>query len=110
MNIRHGDLALIGISALPKNLTVIAIPSTSKKLMTGSGGNDHTFTLGTFYPNIDGQTLGYLVAVDGTKLLHPDHGALVANSNLREVIVPAGIYQVVRQVEQTHDAMRFVED
>jgi len=106
MNIRHGDLALLAIKTLPENLTV----STSKKLMTGSGGNDHTFTDGTFYPNINGQTLGYLVAVDGTKLLHPDHGALVPNSNLREVIVPAGIYQVVRQVEQTHDAMRFVED
>lgn len=105
-NFRHGDMALIGVEKLPDGLTA----STSKVLMKGSGGNDHAFTAGTFYPNEDGQTVGYFVAVEGTRLVHPDHGQIVEGQALRQAEIPAGVYEVRRQVEQTHDAMRFVED
>ena len=106
MNYRHGDLGLIGVGQLPEGLTA----SKSKVLMTGSGGNDHTFNVGTFYPNNDGQVVGYLKAVDGTKLLHPVHGILVEGQKLREAVIWTGVYKCVRQGEQTHDGMRPVED
>ena len=106
MNIRHGDLALIGIDKLPTGLTA----SDSKVLMTGSGGNDHIVEGGTFYPKKNGQVIGYLVADEGCRLLHPDHGKKVGNAKLRTVNLPAGIYSLSGQVEQTHEALKPVVD
>ena len=106
MNIRHGDCGLLGIDKLPEGLTA----SKSNVLMTGSGGNNHTFSAGTFYPHVAGQTVGYFVAVDGAKLLHPDHGQIMAGRPLRTADIEPGIYRVVKQFEQTHDSMNPVED
>lgn len=104
--IRHGDLALIEVEKLPEGLTA----SKSKVLMVGSGGNDHAFDKGTFYPHEDGQTVGYFVAEEATTLLHPDHGNIIKGQSLREAHVPAGVYRAIKQVEQTHDGMKPVED
>lgn len=106
MNIRHGDMGLIGIDKLPEGLTA----SKGKVLMVGSGGNDHAFTKGTFYPQTGGQTVGYFMAVEGTKLLHPAHGIEVKGKTLKEVPIPAGVYRIIKQAEQTHTGMIPVED
>jgi hypothetical protein len=106
MNYRHGDCGLIGIDKLPEGLTA----SKNKVLMVGSGGNDHAFTEGTFYPKKYGQTIGYFVAVDRTKLIHPDHGEIVSGKKLREASIISGVYRVVKQVEQTHSGMVPVVD
>ena len=106
MNIRHGDMALIGVEKLPEGLTA----SRSNILLTGSGNNPHTVDRGTFYPDQNGQVVGYLVADDKCRLFHPDHGQEVTKSDSREVTVPKGIYAVRRQIEDTHEGMRAVED
>ena len=106
MNIRHGDMALIGIEKLPDGITA----SKSKVLMVGSGGNDHVFTVGKFYPRTDGQTVGYFEAMDGTKLIHPDHGTIVPGKAMREVDIAPGIYIVIKQSEDTHQGLKPVED
>ncbi len=109
MNIRHGDMGLIGIANLPDGLTA----SSSRVLMVGSGGNNHAFSgPGTFYPHEenrgDVRIVGYLVAQDGAMLTHIEHGQDRGNK-LKEVPV-MGIFEVRKQVEQTHDGMRPVED
>ena len=107
-NYRHGDLALIGVRALPDGLK----ESDSKILMTGSGGNHHTFDRGEFYPSTEnnGFIIGYLVATDQTKLYHPDHGAAVEWKKLREAKIKAGIYECRKQQEDTHAGMKPVVD
>ncbi len=107
-NYRHGDLALIGVRALPDGLK----ESDSKILMTGSGGNHHTFDRGEFYPSTEnnGFIIGYLVATDQTKLYHPDHGAAVEGKKLREAKIKAGIYECRKQQEDTHAGMKPVVD
>ena len=103
-NVRHGDCALIGVDILPEGLK----PSDTKVLMTGSGGNDHVFDKGTFYPHVDGQVVGYLVA-EGTTLLHPDHGKK-GKGVLRKVRLADGIYECRRQSEDGHEGMKAVID
>ena len=98
-------MALIAVDALPEGL----LPSESKVLLVGRGGNPHSFTNGTFYDDEDGQVVGYLVAEQGCKLLHRDHGA-ESGGPLREAEIPPLIYQVRRQAEETHEGMRPVED
>ena len=106
MNIRHGDMALIEVEALPEGL----LASDSKILLTGSGGNPHTVQNGTFYPHINGRVVGYLAAHEGCMLLHPDHGSKMPADTLGQADVSAGIYKIHNQVEQTHEGMRPVED
>lgn len=104
---RHGDLALVAVDSIPKGLKA----SESKVLMTGSGGNDHVFGEGMFYPAPSGDfILGYLDAPKGTTLSHPDHGAIVKSKTLREANLPAGCYELHRQQEYTHQGMRPVID
>jgi hypothetical protein len=106
MIIRHGDMALKQIDQLPDGLKA----SKSKVLMVGSGGNDHAFDKGTFYPHRKGDfVVGYFEATDKTKLLHPDHGQK-HNNGRRTCDVSKGIYEVRKQVEDTHEGMRPVED
>src|SRR5574337_1208116 len=101
--IRHGDLGLFQIDKLPDGLKA----SKSNVLMTGSGGNDHVVKEGTVYPVEDEPfIIGYLVANSGAKLLHPDHGKKAKGSGMRKVTVPAGIYELRRQIEDTHQGMR----
>lgn len=107
MNIRHGDMALIGIDKLPQGLTA----SDTTVLMKGSGGNDHSFKNGVFYPKPSGDNvIGYFEAQGGCYLLHPDHGKKKGNTKLRTANVTAGLYEVRRQNEQTHEGMRPVVD
>ena len=108
-NYRHGDMALIGIKELPEGLK----KSASKVLMTGSGGNHHTYDKGEFYPADGGGgfIVGYLVvATDTTKLLHPEHGEKVKGKKLREAKIAAGIYEIRKQKEDTHEGMKPVID
>jgi hypothetical protein len=114
-NYRHGDLGLFGVNELPAKLAGLK-KSTSKILMTGSGGHDHTFAHGEFYLKIDnariinGTVIGYLVANNRTRLFHPEHGKVVKGKDLREAKIAGGIYELRRQQEDTHDGMRPVED
>jgi len=108
MNIRHGDLALIGIEELPEGLKV----SDSKVLMTGSGGNDHTFDHGKLYVPSEQHpfVVGYFKAVKNTHLLHPDHGTKVKGRTLRSLSVPPGFYELRQQHEDTYDGKKKVVD
>jgi hypothetical protein len=105
-NYRHGDLGLIGVSELPTGLK----KSDSKILMNGSGGHNHTFDHGEFYPHNDGLVIGYLVANNRTRLYHPEHGKVINGKELREAKITGGIYELRRQQEDTHDGMKPVED
>ncbi len=104
MNYRHGDLALISIDKLPDGLK----KSDSKVLMTGSGGNDHSFDNGEFYPHRkDDFIFGYFVA-NNTTLLHKEHGKRA--KGLWKAKIKDDIYELRNQVEQTHQGMRQVVD
>jgi hypothetical protein len=109
---RHGDCGLFQVAELPKGLK----ESKRKVLMTGSGGHDHTFMHGQFYPKTDnarvqnGTVIGYLVANNRTHLYHPEHGKVVKGSNLREAKIEAGIYELRKQTKDTHDGFKPVED
>ena len=103
--IRHGDLALIKVDALPEGLQ----PAATQTLMQGSGGNNHDVKNGTVYLKaVDQFVFGYLVAADGCQLLHPDHGG--GKGQIKTAKLPAGVYELRRQFEQTHDAMKPVID
>lgn len=106
-NIRHGDLALIGVDKLPDGLKA----ADTKVLMTGSHGNDHTFDKGVFYPKVEENfVIGYFVAHKGCKLYHPEHGERVKGKTLLETHINEGIYELKRQVEDTHAGMKPVID
>jgi hypothetical protein len=105
-NYRHGDLGLIGVSELPAGIE----QSKSKILMTGSGGHNHTFDHGDFYPKKNGLVIGYFVANNRTRLYHPEHGKVVKGKELREAKIAEGVYELRRQQEDTHDGMKPVVD
>ena len=104
-NIRHGDLALIGIANLPTGLKA----STSKVLLAvGSGGNPHSFDTGTFYPvKGDEFIIGYLKA-KGTTLLHREHGK--GKTGQKKAKIVDGLYQIRRQSEYTPQGLKLVID
>ena len=105
-NYRHGDLALIGIDKLPEGLK----KSSSKVLMTGSGGNDHSFDNGEFYPHQEQPNIiGYFVA-NNTTLFHAEHGKVVKGKKLRKAKIQDGNYQLRGQIEDTHSGMKPVID
>jgi len=106
-NIRHGDLALIGIKKLPSGLKV----TNSKIIMHGSHDHDHAFNIGKLYlKKINEFVIGYFEAIKGTKLFHPEHGEIVAGSKLREAKVPVGFYELRVQNEDTNEGMKQVID
>jgi len=106
MNIRHGDLSLIGIKELPKELK----PTKTKILMVGSGGNNHSIDNGKVYlKNEDECVFGYLEAKD-TRLYHIEHGKKIKGRNLKEVKIEDGFYQLRKQQEIGHKEMRPVVD
>jgi hypothetical protein len=105
-NYRHGDIGFFGIKELLEGLTA----SRSRTIFVRSGGNAHTFSGGTFYPRIDGQfIIGYLMAKN-TTLYHKRHGKKVKCKVLREAKIPDMVYEVRRQVEDTHSGMKPVID
>lgn len=97
---RHGDICFIKISKKP---TKLKKSNTNVILQTGSGGNPHSFTGGTFYPVQNEEfVIGYLQAKN-TKLFHDEHspkGAEIEN----------GLYEIHRQQEFTHQGMMAVID
>jgi len=104
-NYRHGDLVLISVKSIPKNLKI----SESKEIIRGSNNNPHLFDNGIFYKYEKDNLVGYLKAED-TKLYHKDHGIKIKNKELREVEIEDGNYKLLRQVEFTNEGMRIVED
>ena len=103
--VRHGDLALVKIDKLPEGLQ----PATSRTLIVGSGGNNHDVRDGVIYfKDVDQFVFGYLNAAEGCTLLHPDHGA--GEGAIKTAALPAGIYELHRQFEETHESMRQVID
>jgi hypothetical protein len=103
--IRHGDLALIIIDKIPEKIT----PSETNVIMQGSGGNDHKVKNGIIYFKQNGQfIIGYLHALPKCQLLHPDHGK--GNSEIKVSNIHEGYYELRKQFEYTHDAMKPVID
>ena len=103
--IRHGDMALVQIDKLPEGLT----PSNSQTLMQGVNKNNHDVKNGTFYPKeVDQFVFGYLAALPNCQLVHPDHGS--GDGPIKTAYLGEGFYELRRQFEQTHDAMRPVVD
>ena len=106
-NYRHGDIALIGVRAIPDGLKKI---KTNVLIDNGSGGHPHTFSGGSFYPAAkDNFVIGYLDARK-TTLYHPEHGTQVDGESLREARIENGIYEIRRQSEDTNDGMKPVVD
>ena len=105
-NYRHGDMGLFGVKELPFGLR----EAKTKVIMTGSGGNGHTFDNGElFFTWNDNVVIGYLVAKN-TKLYHKEHGVKVKGKRFREAKIADGLYKLVKQVEHTHEGMKPVQD
>lgn len=105
MNYRHGDMALISAGKLPSGVKA----SQSKVLMVGSGGKDHSFEGGVFYPKTENLTVGFLQAKN-TILFHEEHGNKIEGKKLRETKVEDDIYEVRKQQEDTHEGMKPLQD
>ncbi|MEK7179906.1 MAG: hypothetical protein AAB706_00355 [Patescibacteria group bacterium] len=106
LNYRHGDICFIEISKLPTGLKAT---KDDVILLSGSGGNPHTFKGGIFYPKINGEfIIGYFKAKD-TRLYHLDHGEKKVGG-LKEAKIGDGIYEIRRQVEVVNGQMRQVVD
>lgn len=106
-NYRHGDLALLGIKKLPKDLK----ETKTDIIMKGSHGHDHTVTNAKLYLKKSGEfIIGYMVAEKGCILYHPEHGKVVEGKKLREAEVDQGIYELRKQCEDTNEGMKPVID
>jgi len=110
-NIRHWDMALIGITKLPKWLK----QTKSNIIMKGNEWNNHSFNTGKLYITTPVEKLeegkfvfGYLVA-KSTTLLHPDHW-VDNGTNTRTMKIPDGIYELRKQVEYTNEWLKPVID
>jgi len=105
MNYRHGDLALVEISELPKGLS----ETKTKIIMTGSNNNPHSFDTGKLYlKRINSFVFGYFVAKN-TTLFHKEHG--IGNKiGFKKAKIQDGIYELRQQNEDTHQGMRQVVD
>jgi hypothetical protein len=110
MNYRHGDIALMQI----KNTNILkGLTKSNTKILVkgGSGGHDHSFKDGTFYPyNDDHFIIGYFVANNKTKLFHPEHGKDIKGKKLKEVKIKTGTYSVHKQQELKHSGLEPIED
>lgn len=96
-NYRHGEIALVGVKELPKDLEL----SNSKCIMVGSHGNSHTIDNGDLYFKKDGDFIfGYLVAKN-THLIHPEH----KEKNGKSCKIADGIYQLIKQNEYTPEGL-----
>ena len=107
MNVlRHGDLALVEIETLPKGLA----KSETEVIMKGSGNNPHSAKNCTLYLKNDGPfVIGYLVTGEGAYLTHPEHGE--GKGPLKKAPLESGkVYELRRQVEDTHEGMKPVVD
>lgn len=106
-NYRHGDLCLIGIKMLPKDLK----ETKTDVIMTGSHGHDHTVKNAIVYLQKSGDFIvGYIVADKGCILYHLEHGEVVKGKKLREAEIDQGIYELRKQCEDTNEGMKPVID
>lgn len=96
---RQGDICGLPVDNLPEGLEQ---SKTNVLLQEGSGGNPHTFKGGQFYPLAKDNVLGYLVA-DKTKIFHVEH-------NPKGDLIQDGVYQIIRQNEDTHEGLKPVID
>lgn len=91
---RHGEIAIIKISKLPKGLE----KSSSEVFMVGSHGNNHSINNGDIYlKNEDGFIFGYLKAKN-TSLFHPEHSPKGAK-------IEDGYYKLIKQQEYTPEGL-----
>lgn len=105
LNFRHGDVALIGVTELPEEL---GTKSTDNILYAGKT-SAHRISGGVFYKmSADVNVIGYLVAGDKCVLLHSDHGD--GDRGKKTAMILKGVYEVRRQVENTHEGMMPVVD
>jgi len=110
-NIRHWDLALIGIEKLPENLK----KTNSKIIMKGNSGHNHTFDNWELYIISNSELLQeddfvfWYFITKNTTLSHEDHGDIIAN-NTRIALIPDGIYELRKQKEYTPDWLKVVVD
>ena len=118
-NYRHGDVSLVQEAKIGgETITFNKLPSGLKVakeavLMKGSHGNNHSFKNGVFYPTTDERypfLIGYFKAEEGATLIHLDHGKQSGRQALRIAKVPAGVYAVMGQHEDTHSGMQAVID
>ena len=98
---RHGEIAFIKIDNLPDGLK----KSSSKIIIAGSHGHDHTFNKGSFYPKkVNDYIFGYFVAKD-TSILHEEHSPKIGDAKL-----PDGIYELRKQQEYINGELKQVID
>ncbi len=103
---RQGDILFVSIDKLPKGLK----ETKSKVIINGTNGHDHSFNMGKLYMQKEGvYIIGYFEAIEGTKILHPEHGIEVGGK-LREGKIKPGFYQLRIQNEDTHEGMKPVID
>jgi hypothetical protein len=102
---RHGDCELYPVESIPESAKKVS----SKTLMRGSGNHPHSFDKGTLY-EFDGDDfiIGYLDAKD-TTLYHIEHGENDGKSP-KEAKINDGIYEIRRQVADTNEGMKPVQD
>lgn len=109
---RQGDLGYIPNQ---KNYSV-EIPKNLKKadtdvIIKGSGGHDHkVINCEIYFKQSDQFMIGYLKANKEAKLLHAEHGNIVKGRALKEANLPEMVYEIRRQVEETHEGLRPVID
>ena len=109
---RQGDLCLIPNQRnfkveIPKNLK----KAETNIIMQGSGGHPHKVEdCEIYFKNIDTFIFGYLKANKNAKVLHIEHGVYTKGKQLKEGVIPEGIYQMRHQIEDTHEGMKVVVD
>lgn len=110
VNVRHGDMALLWVSELPKWLK----QSKTNIMMVWSHGNNHAIDTGKLYITTPIEQLKewefifwYLVA-KWTTLLHKDHW--VWKWEIKKCKIPDGIYELRKQVEILNEGMKPVVD
>lgn len=102
---RHGDLCLVKVEKLPKDLEV----AKTDVILEGQT-NTHRIVKGRLYfKDVDRFIFGYLEAYDGAYLTHPEHGDK-GTQKLLKAPIKAGVYELRRQHEETHEGMRQVVD
>lgn len=104
---RHGEIGLVPVAELPKGLK----KAETDVIMQGSGNNPHKVrNCEIYFKNVDQYIFGYLKANKGNALLHPQHGKYVKGKQLKECSLPEGVYELRRQVENTHEGLKPVID
>jgi len=102
---RHGDVLLIKVDKLPKNIKFVE--KTNNVILEGEvTGHAHKNKANIRWA-INGEDveekgiIGYAVVDGKTDLVHEEHNTIT---------LPTGIYQIRRQREYDEKAIRFVQD